>query len=299
MKNLVRGLLATLVLMGFAACGGGGSLSSGGDVLYYPYQTVYGDVCHTQEATPGCTFSASTGRRITVTADPDYSKYGYGSDDLWYVKFNGSGLAAVYDDLGHFQYYADVSKFAGYIGGTTIGVGTTGLYWENVANGTYWLGKNGVLYSANNRSGNYGQAINEQGSDSASDANFAALNSESNKKLVKMAADRLVKDYGFQQEKATAVASALNSWAVAAAERGTTSEKDMDKTFKAVFGVQFSDALSAVKDLSAGDSSGMQDMTSRSAAALGLKPYQAQKFMKGMYKKALANWGYDDSSFNW
>ncbi|HEX7675736.1 MAG TPA: hypothetical protein VF412_16285 [Bdellovibrio sp.] len=301
MKNVIRALLATAVVTGFAACGGGGDGGGGGggQVLYYPYETVYGDVCKTQEATPGCTFSTSTGQRIKVTADPDYNKYGYGSNDLWYVKFDSNGQGAVYDDLGHFQYYASVSQFAGYVGGTSIGVGTTGFYWENVQNGTYWLGKNGVLYSANTYQGNYGQAINEQGSNSASDSNFAALNSDANKKLVKMAADKLVKDYGFQQDKATAVATALNSWAVAAAERGTTSEKDMDKTFKAVFGVQFSDALAAVKDLSAGDSSGMQDMTNRSAAALGLKPYQAQKFMKGMYKKALAGWGYDESSFNW
>ncbi|MFP5519535.1 MAG: hypothetical protein ACLGGX_06500, partial [Bdellovibrionia bacterium] len=61
----------------------------------------------------------------------------------------------------------------------------------------------------------------------------------------------------------------------------------------------FSDALAAVKSLQLGDKSGMQDVTNRSAAALGLKPHQAQKFIKGMYKKALADWGYSEDSFNW
>ncbi len=302
MKNVMRVVLASVVATSFAACGGGGGGGGGGGsapVIYYPYETVYGDVCRTQEATPGCTFLSSTGERIKVTDDPDYNRAGYGSDDLWYVKFNSSGQAEVYNDLGVFQYYADVSEFAGYVGGTTIGVGTTGFYWENVASGTYWLGKNGVLYNANSGESNFGQAINDKTSSSATDTNFAALNSDANKELVKRASDRLMKEYGFQKDKAVAVASALNSWAVAAAERGTTSEKDMDKTFKAVFGVQFSDALAAVKDLSYGDKAGMQDITNRSAAALGLKPHQAQKFMKGMYKKALANWGYDESSFNW
>lgn len=301
MKNVLRVVLASVVATSFAACGGGGGGGGGGSapVIYYPYETVYGDVCQTQEASPGCTFLKSTGERIKVTDDPDYNRGGYGSDDLWYVKFDSSGKAAVYDDLGRFQYYANVSEFAGYVGGTTIGVGTTGFYWEDISNGTYWLGKNGVLYNANSGESNYGQAINDKTSSSASDTNFAALNSDANKELVKMASDRLMKEYGFKQDKAVAVASALNSWAVAAAERGTTSEKDMDKTFKAVFGVQFSDALAAAKDLSFGDNSGMQDLTNRSAAALGLKPHQAQKFMKGMYKKALANWGYDESSFNW
>lgn len=304
-KNVVRIVLGAVVATGFAACGGGGGGGGGGTagggttVLYYPYENVFGDVCRTQEATPGCTFFERDGSRIKVTNDPHYDRSRNGSDDLWYVKFDASGRGAVYNDLGIFQYYANAASFAGYVGGTTIGVGTTGFYWENVARGTYWLGKNGVLYSANDGSSRYGQAINDKTSSSATDTNFAALNSDSNKRLVKLASDRLISEYGFKQDKAVAIASALNSWAVAAAERGTTSEKDMDKTFKAVFGVQFSDALAAAKDLAMGDSAGMQDLTNRSASELGLKPHQAQKFMKGMYKKALANWGYDETSFNW
>lgn len=298
MKNVVRVLLATAIVTGFAACSGGGG-SGGGSTLYYPYETVYGDLCTTHQATPGCTFFSSTGNRITVTEDPDYGRRGFGSDDMWYVNFDSSGNAAVYDSNGRFQYTARANDFAGYIGGNTIGVGTTGFYWEDITNGTYWLGKNGVLYNANSRESNYGQAINDKTSSSASDTNFAALNSDANKQLVKLASEKLMKEYGFKQDKAVAVASALNSWAVAAAERGATSEKDMDKTFKAVFGVQFSDALAAAKDLAQGDNSAIQDLTNRSASELGLKPHQAQKFMKGMYKKALANWGYDESSFNW
>lgn len=281
-----------------AACGGGGGGGSA-PVLYYPYETVYGDTCSNMEPTPGCTFLKSTGERITVTEDPDYNRFGYGSDDLWYVKFDLFGRAAVYNDLGSFQYYADVSEFAGYVAGTTIGVGTTGLFWENVAGGTYWLGDNGVLYSANSLDSNYGEAINDNTADDASDSNFAALSSESNKKLIQLASNKLQKEYGFKKEKATAVASALNSWAVAAAERGATTTKDMDKTFRAVFGVQYGDALAAVKDLKSGDMNSMKELTNRSADALGLKPHQAQKFIKNMYRKALAQWGYDADSINW
>jgi hypothetical protein len=312
MNAKIKNTLSAIALMSMAACGGGGdggghggggaSIGSGGSstVLYYPYETVYGDVCTTQQASPGCTFDHQTGLRIKVTADPDYNAGGKGSDDLWYATFDSTGTkAAVYDEYGRFQYYANASEFAGYIGGNTIGVGTSGLYWENVAAGTYWLGKNGVLYSANKNEGNYGQAINDKTSSEASDTNFSALKSEANKKLVEMASDKLVKEYGFQKDKATAVASALNSWAVAGAERGQTSAADMDKTFKSVFGVKFSDALSAVKELQTGSTAGMSDMTNRSAAALGLKPAQAQKFIKGMYRKALASWGYDVNSVQW
>lgn len=301
MKSVLRVISLSVIASTFAACGGGGGGGGGGSTqtIYYPYKTVYGDICQTSQPTPGCTFSTTTGERITVSKDTDYNKNGFGSDDMWYVEFDSTGQAAVYNDLGIFQYYAATNQFAGFIGGSTIGVGTTGLYWENVANGTYWLGKNGVLYSANVGESKYGQAINDKTASAASDSNFAALKSDTNKQLVKRATQNLVKEYGFSQDKATAVASALNSWAVASAERGFTTPKDMDKTFKSVFGVQFSDTLAAVKDLQFGDAEGMQELTNRSAAALGLKPHQAQKFMKGMYKQALAEWGYDIDSFNW
>lgn len=300
MKGAMLTLSAVAAASAFTACGGGGGGPGGSaPVIYYPFETVYGDVCTTQEATPGCTFDSATGQRITVSRDPDFNSYGNGTNDMWFVEFDAGGTAAVYDDLGRFQYYADVSEFAGYVGGTTIGVGTSGLYWENIANGQYWLGKNGVLYSANAGEQRYGQAINNKSAGKASDTNFAALRSDANKALVGKATEKLMKEYGFQKAKATAIASALNSWAVAAAERGKTTEADMDRTFKAVFGVNFADALSAVKDLQKGDVAGMQDLTNRSASALGLKPHQAQKFMKGMYKKSLASFGYDVDTLKW
>ncbi len=124
------------------------------------YQDVNGIACASSQPTPGCTFLRSNSTRISVSADPHYDRYGYGSDDLWYVKFNGTGVASVYNDLGSFQYSSNVDEFSGYIGGTTIGVGTTATYWENVAGGTYWLGKNGVLYNANMVDANFGKAIN-------------------------------------------------------------------------------------------------------------------------------------------
>ena len=92
--------------------------------------------------------------------DPDCNQYGHGSDDFWYVQFDDSGNGNVYSNSGIYQYSAPVSNFAGYISGTTIGVGTMGLYLENVSNRTYWIGDIGVLYSANMSNPNYRQAIN-------------------------------------------------------------------------------------------------------------------------------------------
>ncbi len=304
MKLLAAVAGAALVATAYVGCGGGGggstvSVGGGGAVVSYPYETVYGDVCATYEATPGCTFSRTTGQRITVSADPDYDAYGFGSDDLWFVKFDSQGRAQVYNDLGTYQYTADVSEFAGWVGNDIIGVGTSGLYWEDVRNGSYWLGKNGVLYSGNSGESNFGQAINNKNAGKASDASAAALASDSNKRLVTKAADKLVKDYQLAPAKAKAIASALNVFGVNSSERGYATTKDVDQTFKAVFGVPYSQALSAVKALQSGDTSGMKEVTDRSASALGLKPHQAQKFVKGMYKKALASYGIDADMINW
>ncbi|MCQ8875921.1 hypothetical protein NP945_29200 [Mesorhizobium sp. LMG17149] len=125
-----------------------------------PFKTVFDVPCQSVEPTPGCTFFMANGNRITLADDPHYNRYGNGSDDLGYVRFDSVGNAAVYNNLGQYQYSSSASAFEGFVGGTTIGVGTTGFYWENVASGTYWLGKNGILYSANSGSSNFQQAIN-------------------------------------------------------------------------------------------------------------------------------------------
>ncbi|MCM2278097.1 MAG: hypothetical protein NDJ89_08470 [Oligoflexia bacterium] len=289
---------AGLAALTLSACGGGGG--GGGNAIYYPYETLYGQTCTNFEPTPGCTFLRKNGERITVNEDPDYNDHGRGSDDMWYVSFDSTGMYAdVYDEFGFYQYTASTSQFANYVGGSYIGLGTTGAYWEDITNGTYWLGKNGVLYSANTFDSNYGRAINDKAAGDAADTNFAALASEANDSLVKAGTEKLVNEYGFSRDKAVAVASALNRWGVAAAERGYTTSADMDATFKSVFGVNYSGALAAVKSLQDGDTGAMRELTQRSAAALGLKPHQAQKFMKGMYRKALANWGYDVDQLNW
>lgn len=286
--------------------GSGGGTSGGtsggidsSDLIRYPYETVYGDVCSGSAPSPGCTFVRETGKRVTVSKDPDYDKYGYGSDDLWFVKFDSAGQAKVYNDIGEFQYNANARDFAGYISGNVIGVGTTGFFWENISNGTYWLGKNGVLYNANSSSDKFGEAINNKNSGKATDTNLVAQKTAQNQRLITLGTQKLMKKYGFSNQKATAVATALNTWAIMGAERGKVTTKDMDRTFKTVFGVQFGSAVAAVKDLSMGDTDSMKDLTNRSAAALGLKPHQAQDFIKDMYRKALGQYGYDVDQINW
>ncbi|MCS6839045.1 MAG: hypothetical protein NZ480_09400 [Bdellovibrionaceae bacterium] len=301
LSSTVAVTLGALFILTTSGCGGGGgpTLNSPATLLYYPYETVYGTVCQTREPIPGCTFDRKTGLRISVSHDPHYDRYGDGTDDMWYVKFNSWGVASVYDSYGIFRYFADVSEFAGWMGGYYIGVGTTGLLWEDVRNGTYWLGKNGVLYSANLLEPNFGKAINEDGADRPSDKSFISRKSEANQRLIAKATDKLVADYQLSRPKAQLIASTLNHFAIQSVERGHLTTQDVDKTFKTVFGVSFRDALQAVKGFTQGDTSGIKEVTERSAQYLGLQPHQAQKFIRDMYRSALAEWGIDADQLQW
>ncbi len=138
----------------------GASLDVYGFEDLLPFADRNGVICATGSIKPGCTFSR-TGARLTVAADPHYNRYGYGSDDIWYVRFDLAGkMAAVYDDLGNPQGSKLLSEFAGYIGISTIGAGDGPGESEDISGGTYWLGQTGVLYSANQGAANFGQAIN-------------------------------------------------------------------------------------------------------------------------------------------
>ena len=300
-QNNFRKLISTVALMGVAAlmtaCGGGGG-GNGGSVVYYPYETVYGSVCSGFQPTPGCTFNRD-GTRVKVSQDPDYNYDGRGSDSMWYVKFDNSGLGYVYDSYNNFKGYKDVSSFSGYVGGTTIGVGTSGLFWEDIRGGMYWYGKNNVLYNANYGESNYGQAINRQIASGTINYDIPVLKSQTNKDLVAKAAENLTAEYGLKPGKAMAVASALNAWKVSEVDRGYTTGADLNKTLTAVFGVDYSSALSAVKALKNGQKGEMRELTNRSAAALDLTPAQAQKFIKGMYKNALEEFGYSADAVQW
>lgn len=287
-------ILGAIVLL--SSCGGGSGGS--GVILYYPYRTVYGHICQTFEPIPGCTFDSATGQRITVHHDPHYDRYRGATDDMWYVIFDLNGVAAVYDELGRFRYYASVSQFAGYMGGYYIGVGSSSLYWEDIRGKSYWLGKNGVLYSANLMAPNFGRAINENDEASHS-TRMALMQSAANRLLVQKATQYLHQEFDLPENKARLIASSLNAYALTAVTRGYLTTKDIDSTFETVFGVTFSQASQAVKALQKGEKDLMRSLTEKSSQYLGISPQKAQRFIKLMYKEALAQMGYNIDDINW
>lgn len=285
--------LAAISIFNLIACHTGAPAPA----VYYPYANVYGGVCATMEVTPGCTFLESTGQRVTVVRDSSYNTYGHGSSDMSFVKFDYLGNAAVYDKYGYYRGSMRARDFAGWQGGSFIGVGSSGAFWENVSGGTYWYGATGVLYSANSYAGNYGEAINTHTSEVTED-DFGTLNTVENQKLVERAAKSLENRYGMKLEKATALASALNTWGVMAAEQGYTTAKDIDRTMEA-FGVSYSDAVQAAMDLSQNKTERMKAVTAQTANHLGIQPGQAEKLIKDSYGPALSSMGYDVNQIKW
>lgn len=109
---------------------------------------------------PGFTFHFPGGQRVQVSDEPEYNRHGNGVDDLWYIEFDSMGIGSLYDEQGRFQALISVAQCAGYIRGTLLGLGADPEQWENVAQGTYWVGCNGVLYSANEDEPRYRLAVN-------------------------------------------------------------------------------------------------------------------------------------------
>lgn len=295
-RSIKRLLLASAAALTVASCGGGGGGGGGGSsILYYPYENVYGDVCATWTPTPGCTFDAVTGLRIDVNESVD------SVSNMWTVRFDSTGtFADVWDEWGIYQGVYLTSEFAGWQGGNKIGVGTTGLFWENVSGGRYLWDSNGVLYNDNLFESNYLKAINNKSAGEAVDTDIVAMANESEARLVEAAANNLVKKYSFTKEKAHAVASGLHRWGSDVIKnRGWSTAEDLKSGLEATFGVDYGQAVAAVKDLMEGKPEGMQILTERSAAALGLKPSDAKQFIIDSYEGALADFGYSAADLNW
>ncbi len=299
-NTLVKSLGLPLLVANIVSCGGGGGGGGGNHIVYYPYENVYGDVCTGKfDPTPGCTFNRDDGSRVIVSQSADYNLFGGKDGDLYRVEFDGNGYGDVYEVIGGVYYYLETrhaSSFSGWQGGSTIGVGTTGLFWENVAFGDYYLDSKGVLYSANVHESNFYEAINNQTAGMTANTDIAAINEDLNRELVAKAASNLVEKYGFQESKAQAVASQLNRFAVGLNNRGYSAPEDIKSTFQATFGVDYGSAVAAVEDLLLRRKpEAIRELQNRSAAALGLQPRMAKQFIKDSYEKALADFGYTGS----
>jgi hypothetical protein len=302
-KNIFKKLqivLVSLVAINLISCGGGGG--GGNLVLWYPFENIYGDLCVGEyDPVPGCTFNSDDGSRVNASQSSDYDIFGNSADDLYRVEFNGSGWANVYEIIGGVFYFVEsrhVSSFSGWQGSTFVGVGTTGLFWEDVSFGDYFLDSNGVLYSANVAELNFFEAINNQTAGMGVNTDIVSINEDINKKLVDKAAQKLASKYGFEEGKAQAVASQLNRFAVGINNRGYSTPEDIKSSFQATFGVDYGSAVAAVKDLMGGSPEAMVDLQNRSANALGIKPRDAKRFIQDSYEKALADFGYT-GSLNW
>jgi hypothetical protein len=302
LKNLLKAFVAVASVVGLANCGGGGGGGGGGTtIIYYPFKNVFGDACAgVYTPTPGCTFNRD-GSRVQASQSSDYNLFGGKSDDLYRVEFDGSGYGEVWEIINGKWYYVEtrhVSTFAGWKGGNFIGVGTTGLFWENIAFGDYYLDSKGVLYSANTSESNFFEAINNKTAGLVANTDIIASNEDINLQLTEKAATKLVDNYGFEPAKAQAIASQLNRFAVGLNNRGYSTPDEIKETFQSTFGVDYGSAVAAVSELIKGNPDGMRDLNSRMANALGIQPHDAKRFIQDSYEQALSDFGYT-GSMNW
>jgi len=147
--------------------------------------------------------------------------------------------------------------------------------------------------------GGVGRAINNAAAARGSDSNWAAQAAESRKEKIAMFAEGLQHKYALPKEKAGVVASALQAYHETQVERGFSTAKDVEDSFQKVFGVEYNTALTAAKAFQDGKPQQIRDLTNRSAAYLGIKPDQAQKFIKSMYRETLKQNGYDPDTLSW
>lgn len=254
-QKLFLGLVAIAASLQLAACGGGGGSKP---VLYYPYETVFGDACTGElEPVPGCTFRRIDGTRVTVSEDGDFNRSGRGSDDLQVVEFQdefGRTYGYIYDiDSRGRKVFVDrvnVTQFQGHQIGSEVGVGLTGLFWVDVSNpgnNQFWFGSSGVLYDANRFSPTLGQAINNSGSQ-LTDTNSMAARHEMRSTAIDQAATSLQAKLDFlDRGTAMSTARALDQIATAhVTSRGALSLRQQDQQFTKFFGVDSSAARYAV-----------------------------------------------------
>ena len=227
-RNLILGVVSFIVLLQLTACGGGGSRQK--PVLFYPYETVFGEVCNETTPVPGCTFRTLDGRRVTVSEDRDFNRSGNGSNDLQFVIFREAWNGRTFETVGD-VFTLDsrgrtsrnpiatlpAASFQGHQFSSTIGVGVTGLFWRDVLNGNqFWFGpSSGVLYDANDFSSTFGQAINNSGSERTNNR-WANLEYKAEQSFLQKAAYKLQQKLPFMSERqALNMATQLDQIAVA------------------------------------------------------------------------------------
>jgi hypothetical protein len=238
---------------------------------------------------------------LTLSLSALLAACGGGGMDNAYHAANGTAVYRVswegdsgrlYDMDGNYKgtIYADDMRDLDYYGDSVNGHYLDGwMYYDKYANRLY----------LEDSSGGVGRSINSKTAGSSSDSNWAAQASEARREKVNMVARGLNETYALPMERAKVIASALQSFHETQVDRGASTEQDVASTFKTVFGVEYNSALAAAKAFQGGSAQPIRDLTNRSADYLGIKPAQAQRFVKDMYRKTLKEQGYDVGTVAW
>lgn len=310
-KDAVLAAMAAGFALMLSACGGGGGGSSAPPTIYWPFTKINGDVCsNVNNPKPGCTYNRADGTRVSVTQAQDFNKYGHGSDDLWYVKFDSLGNAYIYDPK-----YSSIVPYEVVAADTLPGFKDYGIgsvwfgndagsysYRHDVAGGTYWVDQNWVLYNANVGESTFMKAINNNGSDDASDMDFTGQNTEATKSAQDEMAGILHDKFGVGISQAKSVASISLAFGSGALERGYLSKVESENMFQKAFGVGTKDLQTAALESYSKQKASSSAIATFSIVANKLgqtKASQAGNLMAYLFKDAAKAYGVSDEQLSW
>ncbi len=154
-------------------------------------------------------------------------------------------------------------------------------------NGYAWLSSTGILYD------DYGNALNEQDSDSVQSADVIGLAAKKEKETTKLVGKNFAQKYALAEDTGVSIAKTLQDWAVLGRDRART-EDDVADVSTRLYGVKLEKAKAALVEAAKGNNNALNDVNVDVAAHWGTSPETSKDILTKWYKEELSQLkGYD------
>ena len=147
--------------------------------------------------------------------------------------------------------------------------------------GYAWLSSTGILYD------DYGNALNEQDSDSAQSADVIGLAAIKEKETAQLVGKTFAQKYALAEQTGVNIAKTLQDWAVLGRDRART-EDDVADISTRLYGVKLNKAKAALIEASKGNKAALDDVNVDVAAHWGTSPETSKDILTKWYKDELS-----------
>jgi len=152
--------------------------------------------------------------------------------------------------------------------------------------GYAWLSSTGILYDS------YGNALNEQDSESDQSADVIGLAALNEKQAAQAVGKTFAQKYALAEETGVSIAKTLQDWAVLGRDRART-EDDVADISTRLYGVKLDKAKAALMEAAKGNKAALDDVNVDVAAHWGTSPETSKDILTKWYKDELSQMGYD------